>query len=175
MLEFARWKYVAMALVLILSLLYSLPNLYPKDPAVQVSANRGGKVDQALVTRVETLVKSKQIATKAIEIEGENLVVRLPDIDRQTEAADLIRPELGPSYNVALNLASTVPAWLQAIKGKSMSMGLDLQGGVHFLLEVDGKAALEKRSEGYVDSIRSVLRESQIAFTSASRVGTGIV
>jgi len=175
MLEFARWKYVAMALVLILSLLYSLPNLYPKDPAVQVSANRGGKVDQALVTRVDTLVKSKQIPTKAIAIEGENLVVRLADIDRQTEAADLIRPELGPSYNVALNLASTVPDWLQAIKGKSMAMGLDLQGGVHFLLEVDGKAALEKRSEGYVDAIRSVLRESQIPFASASRVGNGIV
>lgn len=175
MLEFARWKYVAMAIVLILSMLYSLPNLYPKDPAVQVSANRGGKVDQALVTRVDTLLKSKQIPSKSIAIEGENLVVRVTDIEHQTQAADAIRPELGSAYNTALNLASTVPGWLQAIKGKSMAMGLDLQGGVHFLLEVDDKAALEKRSEGYVDSIRSVLRESQIPFASASRVGTGIV
>jgi preprotein translocase subunit SecD len=174
MLEFARWKYVAMAFVLLLSLVYTLPNLYPKDPAVQISANRGGKVDAALVTRVSNLAKTHKLPTKTIAIEGSNLVVRLSDIERQTEAADLIRPDLGPSYNVALNLASTVPSWLQAIKGKSMALGLDLQGGVHFLLEVDDKAALEKRSDGYVDSIRSVLRENQIAFAGVTRTGTGI-
>ena len=90
-----------MAIVLVLSMLYALPNLYPKDPAVQISANRGGKVDQALVTRVDALATSKQLATKSVAIEGDNLVVRLANIDHQTQAADLIRPELGPAYNVA--------------------------------------------------------------------------
>jgi preprotein translocase subunit SecD len=174
MLEFARWKYVVMAIVLLLSAVYSIPNLYPKDPAVQISANRGGEVDQALLTRVDGLMKSHKLPSKSMAIEGETLVVRLNDIDHQTQAADLIRPELGTTYNVALNLASTVPQWLQAIKGKSMAMGLDLQGGVHFLLEVDDKAALEKRSEGYVDTIRSALRENQIPFAGVSRVGNGI-
>jgi preprotein translocase subunit SecD len=174
MLEFARWKYVVMAIVLLASALYSLPNLYPKDPAVQVSANRGGEINQALVTRIDTLMKSRKIATKSIAIERDKLVVRLPDIDRQTQAVDAITPELGTTYNVALNLASTVPGWLQSVGGKSMALGLDLQGGVHFLLEVDEKSALEKRSEGYVDSIRSLLRENQIPFTSALRSGTDI-
>ena len=172
MLEFARWKYVVMAIVLLASALYSLPNLYPKDPAVQVSANRGAAVDQALVKRIDTLMKARKIATKSIAIERDKLVVRLPDIDRQTEAVDAIAPELGTSYNVALNLASTVPGWLQAVGGKSMALGLDLQGGVHFLLEVDEKAALDKRSEGYVDAIRALLRDNQIPFTAATRNGT---
>jgi preprotein translocase subunit SecD len=172
MLEFARWKYVTIAIVLLLSALYSLPNIYPKDPAVQISANRGGSIDAALVTRVSTLLKSSQVPTKQVEIEGKNVVVRLLDSDQQTRAADLIRPELGPSYNVALNLATTVPQWLQSINGKSMALGLDLQGGVHFLLEVDEKAALEKRSEAFLDEIRTVLRENQIPFTSVTRVGT---
>src|SRR5204862_7709805 len=111
MLEFARWKYVTIAILLVLSLVYSLPNLYPKDAAVQVSANRGGKVDQALVTRVSALAQAHHLPTKKVAIEGNNLLVRLSDIERQTEAADLIRPELGSTYNVALNPAPTVPAW----------------------------------------------------------------
>ncbi len=144
MLEFARWKYVLMAIVLVLSTLYSLPNLYPKEPAVQVSANRGGSVDDALDGRVEALLKAGSLPVKSVAIEGENLVVRLADVDQQTRAADLIRVELGSAYNVALNLASTVPQWLQAVRGKSMAMGLDLQGGVHFLLEVDEQSALDQ-------------------------------
>ena len=172
MLEFARWKYVTITIVLLLSALYSLPNIYPKDPAVQISANRGGNIDAALVTRVATLLKSNKVPTKAVAIEGKNVVVRLLDNEQQTQASDLIRPELGPAYNVALNLATTVPQWLQSINGKSMALGLDLQGGVSFLLEVDEKAAIEKRSEAFLDEIRTVLRENQIPFTAVTRAGT---
>jgi len=174
MLEFARWKYVTIAIVLLLSVLYSLPNIYPKDPAVQISANRGGSADQALVTRVSTLLQANHIPTKRVDVEGKNVMVRLLDSELQSKAADLIRPDLGPTYNVALNLAPTVPQWLQAINGKSMALGLDLQGGVHFLLEVDEKSALEKRSEGFLDEIRTVLRDNQIPFTSVTRLGTVI-
>ena len=174
MLEFARWKYVIIAIVLVLTALYSLPNLYPKDPAVQISANRGAVIDAVLDTRVENLLKANNMAFTRSEIEGDTLVVRVANTDVQAKASALVRDELGSGYTVALNLATNVPAWLQAIGGKPMSLGLDLQGGVHFLMEVDEKSAIEKRSEGFLDSIRGVLRENQIVYSNAARSGTRI-
>ena len=174
MLEFARWKFVVIAIVLIFTTLYSLPNLYPKDPAVQITANRGAPLDAALITRVRTTLKANSVATTRVAIEGSNLMVRLPSIDVQTKAANALRPALGSNYTVALNLASTVPGWLQWIGARPMSLGLDLQGGVQFLMEVDEKAAIEKRSEAFLDEIRTVLRENQIAYETVTRTGTGI-
>jgi preprotein translocase subunit SecD len=174
MLEFARWKFVVIAIVLFLTALYSLPNLYPKDPAVQITANRGAPLDAALVSRVQTLLKANGLGYKSVAVEGSNLMARVASVDIQTKAANLIRPELGSGYTVALNLASNVPGWLQAVGGKPMSLGLDLQGGVQFLMEVDQKAAIEKRSEGFLDEIRGVLRENQIAYESVSRTPAGI-
>ena len=174
MLEFARWKYVIIAIVLVLTTLYALPNLYPKDPAVQISANRGAVIDAVLDTRVENLLKANNMAFTRSEIEGDTLVVRVADTDVQAKVSALVRDELGSGYTVALNLATNVPNWLQAIGGKPMSLGLDLQGGVHFLMEVDEKSAIEKRSEGFLDSIRGVLRENQIVYSNAVRNGTRI-
>jgi preprotein translocase subunit SecD len=174
MLEYARWKYVLIVFVLVLTAVYSLPNLYPKDPAVQITANRGAAVDAALVSRVETLLKLNKVPVKRIDIEKSSLVVRLNSAGVQATASNLIRDTLGSGYTVALNLASTVPHWLEAIGGKPMSLGLDLQGGVHFLMEVDEKAAIDKRSEGYLDEIRGVLREHQIPYIDVSRQDGGI-
>ena len=174
MLEFARWKYVVIAVVLIFTALYSLPNLYPKDPAVQVTANRGAVLDAALVSRVETLLKANSLPFKRVALDGPDLMVRLDSTDLQAKAANLIRPTLGSGYTVALNLASNVPGWLQAIGGKPMSLGLDLQGGVQFLMEVDEKAAITKRSDAFLDEIRAVLRENQIAYTAVTRDAAGI-
>ena len=174
MLEFARWKYVVIAVVLIFTALYSLPNLYPKDPAVQITANRGAVIDAPLVTRVQTLLTANKLPYQKVAIEGSSLIVRVANTDVQARASNLIRPTLGSGYTVALNLASTVPSWLQAIGGKPMSLGLDLQGGVHFLMEVDEKAAIEKRSEAFLDEIRAVLRENQIPYTAVTRSPTGI-
>src|SRR5688500_16702572 len=103
MLEFARWKYVVIAIVLLFTALYSMPNLYPKDPSVQISANRNAPVDAALVTRVDTLLKASKVPTRSVAIEGKNLIVRLDSVERQTTAANLLRPELGVGYTVALN------------------------------------------------------------------------
>ena len=175
MLEYSRWKYAVFAIVLFLSALYSLPNLYPKDPAIQVSANRGAVVDAALKTRVEGLLAAKGIAWSRSEIDEDKLVVRVANADLQAKASNVVRPELGSGYTVALNLASNVPEWLQGIGGKPMSLGLDLQGGVHFLMEVDQRAAIAKRSDGFTDEIRSVLRESNIPYTSVDRDGQGIL
>ncbi len=174
MLEFARWKYILIGVVLFFTTLYSIPNLYPKDPAVQIIADRGATMDSALQARVAGLVKGAGINARQVAIEDGNLLVRLNSTDAQSKAADVIRPALGTGYTVALNLANTVPQWLQWLHARPMSLGLDLQGGVHFLLEVDQKAALDKRNEAFVDEIRSVLRDNQIAYTTVSRTPAGI-
>ena len=162
MLEYARWKYVVALIVLLASALYALPNLYPEDAAVQITANRGATVDEALDTRVEGLLRDAGIATKSVAIEGENLMVRLESED-QLRAAELLRPALGDSFTVAQNLASTVPDWLSTVGAQPMRLGLDLQGGVHFLLQVDQQAALEARENTFAEQIRVVLREERIA------------
>jgi preprotein translocase subunit SecD len=174
MLEFARWKYIVIAVVLLFTAVYSIPNLFPKDPAVQVTANRGAPLDAALETRVETLLKANGITPMRSEIEGDSLIVRVPSTEVQGRAAALVRPELGSNYTVALNLASNVPGWLQAIGAKPMSLGLDLQGGVQFMMEVDQAAAVNKRSDAFVDEIRTVLRENQIAYNAVNRGPAGI-
>ncbi|MAL04053.1 MAG: protein translocase subunit SecD [Arenimonas sp.] len=174
MLQYATWKYVLAAILIALSALYSLPNLYPQDPAVQVAANRGGSIDEALLIKVKAALDQQGIDPKAVAIEDERLVVRTTSPGDQTRAADLLRETLGSQYTVALNLASTVPEWLGALGARSMSMGLDLQGGVHFLLEVDQQAAIDKRSNGFADEISGVLRDGKFAYTSVSRTADGI-
>jgi preprotein translocase subunit SecD len=161
MLEYARWKYVVALIVLLASAIYALPNLYPQDAAVQITANRGFAIDEALDARVEGLLKDAGIPVKSVAAEGDNLMVRLDGAD-QLRAAELLRPALENGYTVAQNLVSTVPGWLDAISAQPMRLGLDLQGGVHFLLQVDQQAALEKREGTYAEQIRVVLREQKI-------------
>ena len=161
MLEYARWKYVVALIVLLASAIYALPNLYPQDAAVQITANRGFAIDEALDARVERLLKDAGIPVKSVAAEGDNLMVRLDGAD-QLRAAELLRPALENGYTVAQNLVSTVPGWLDAISAQPMRLGLDLQGGVHFLLQVDQQAALEKREGTYAEQIRVVLREQKI-------------
>jgi preprotein translocase subunit SecD len=140
MLTFARWKYFVILLVLVVSVIYALPNAYPQDPSVQISAARsdGIQVNASLAKKVESLLSQAKIPSKSIKIEDQgNLLVRLEDTDQQTRAADLLRPQLGNDYVVALSLAPTAPAWLEFLRAKPMPRGLDLQGGVHFVMQVD--------------------------------------
>ncbi len=174
MLEFPKWKYAVMFLVLFASALYSLPNLYPKQPAVQISVTRG-TLEDGLAARIEQRLKAEGIAGASVGPDGDGLIVRLPGTDAQTKAAEALKQELGSRYTVALNLASSVPAWLSGLGGKPMTLGLDLQGGVHFLMEVDQKAALEKRENAYLDEIRGALREAKLGDYDASRGVDGIV
>jgi preprotein translocase subunit SecD len=172
MLEFPRWKYVVILLVVLVSTLYALPNIYPQDPSVQITANRGAAIDDALRQKIEATLSKAGIATKSVEVDDGNMLVRLPGLDEQTRAADTLRPALGDSYVVALNLASTVPSWLEALHARPMLLGLDLQGGVHFLLQVDQKAALEKRFEAYAEDIRVALRDARVGYESVERQGS---
>ena len=175
MLEYARWKYIVAAIVLIVATIYSLPNLFPQDAAVQITANRGNTVDAALRERAQGVLEKNQIPFKRIDLEERDLLVRLQDGSQQLRAADALRGELGDGYVVALNLASTVPPWLDAIGARPMLLGLDLQGGVHFLMEVDQKAALEKRENGFAEDIRVILREAEVRYTAVNRTANGIV
>jgi len=170
MLEFPRWKYLVIVCVLLISALYALPNAYQKNPSLQITpASSMVGVDSALGQRVEGLLRDAGVTPVAMETSDTMLLVRLHDSDAQTRAADALRGELGENYAVALNLASTVPGWLAVLGGKPMSLGLDLQGGVHFVMQVDQLAAVQKRLDGYADSIRSLLRDARIAYSSVER------
>jgi preprotein translocase subunit SecD len=169
MLEFPRWKYFLILAVLAIGVLYALPNAYQKDPAVQITANREGALDDALRTKVQDQLAQAGIAAKSVAIEGNSLMVRLPNLEAQSKANNALRTTLGENYTVALNLASTVPNWLARLGGKPMVLGLDLQGGVHFVLQVDQKAALEKRVDAYAEDIRVTLRDNRIAYQSVER------
>ena len=176
MLEYSRWKYLVILIALALSLLYSVPNVFPQDPAVQVTANRGTNVDAALQQRVEAALKKAGVPLVSSEIGKDgNLLVRTASDDDQARASQVIRDELGSGFVVALSQASTVPAWLQAIGAKPMSLGLDLRGGVYFEMQVDKEAALAKRFEATAEDMRVLLRDNRIRYTSVEPRKDGTV
>ncbi|HEX7990720.1 MAG TPA: protein translocase subunit SecD [Stenotrophomonas sp.] len=172
MLEFPRWKYFLILIVLAVSALYALPNIYQKDPSVQITANRGGQIDDALQERVNKALGEAGVTAKSVEKEGENnLIVRLTSLDAQSRANEVLRETAGENYTVALNLASTVPDWLANLGGKPMVLGLDLVGGVHFALQVDQKAAVDKRFEAFTEDVRTTLRDNRVSYRSVERRG----
>ncbi|WP_407351983.1 protein translocase subunit SecD [Luteimonas sp. R10] len=175
MLEFPRWKYVLILAVVLVSALFALPNIYPQDPSVQITAQRGAAVDARLRQTVDEGLQEAGVSPKAIDVDGDTMLVRLFDLEAQTRAADALRSQLGEDYVVALNLASTVPDWLTAVGAKPMLLGLDLQGGVHFLLQVDQRAALDKRIEAYAEEARATLRENRIRYQSVERRADGSI
>jgi len=176
MLEYSRFKYAIILIVFAFSLLYSLPNVFPQDPAVQVTANRGSKVDAALQKQVESALKKAAVPFQSSVIgKDDNLLVRVGTSDTQAKASKVIHDELGSGFVVALNEASTVPGWLQAIGAKPMFLGLDLRGGVHFLMQVDRQAALKKRFDSTAEDIRVLLRDNHIRYTSVEPDATGLV
>ncbi|HUD42564.1 MAG TPA: protein translocase subunit SecD [Dokdonella sp.] len=178
--DFPRWKYWLVALVILAGLIYSLPNIFLQEPAVQVSANRGATIDDALREQVQGVLETAKLPFDSIKIEGERLMVRVETLDLQNKAADTIKSAFaekgeGDKYVVALNLASTVPGWLRAIGANAMPLGLDLQGGVSFLMQVDQKSVLEAQELRYVGDIQSTLREKGIRAKSVSRGTQGLI
>ncbi len=170
MLEFPRWKYALILVVLVLAALYALPNAYQKNPSVQITPSTSeARIDEALKARVDGLLTAAGVTPIGTEMDEDHLLLRLSDSDAQTLASDTLRPVLGENYSVALNLASTVPDWLDNLGARPMTLGLDLQGGVHFVMQVDQAAALQKRVEGYADGIRTVLRDARIGYSSVER------
>lgn len=164
--RFPPWKYALLVIVLGVGLTYALPNLFGDDPAVQVSSLRGFELEADLPNRIELLLGGADIEFRSIEAEPQRLLIRLDNPDRQARAADLLRDELGRNYVVALNLAPATPAWLRALRAEPMVLGLDLQGGVHFLMQVDMDAARTQQLERFTSDIRTVLRQGNIRYRS---------
>lgn len=163
--RYPLWKYLLIVLVLLFGLIYSLPNLFPEDPAVQISSDRGDlTLSAAQQQRLEDALASADIEVKAIEEAPNSMLIRLRHADDQIPARDLVSETLGDDYVVALNLAESTPDWLAALSAKPMTLGLDLRGGVHFLLEVDMKAAVSQRLEVNASAIREQLRDERIRY-----------
>jgi preprotein translocase subunit SecD len=173
--DFPRWKYALVVIVLLLGIVYALPNVFPAQPAVQISGNRGATVDVALKTRVEGILAAAKTPASVIDVDAKTsrLLARFATPDAQTRASDALRTSLGDTYTVALNQASTVPAWLQSINAFSMPLGLDLQGGVHFLMEVDQGAVVDTQETRYADDIRALLREKKVSYDAVNRNARG--
>ncbi|MDW2980748.1 protein translocase subunit SecD [Rhodanobacter sp. KK11] len=168
--DFPRWKYVLVALVMLFGVIYALPNAFPPVPAVQVTANRDAPpINQAVQQKVAAALAAKKIAVTDVFVEGDQLLATFANSDVQKSGADEIKAALGDGYTVAFKLQSNVPGWLSAIGARSMPLGLDLQGGVHFLMQVDQKDAIEKQENSYADDIRSLLRQKNIRYESVTR------
>lgn len=167
--RYPAWKYLLIIVVLIVSTLYALPSLYPDEPAVQISgANAGTQIDQSVIQKAEQILKSDDIVTHDNTFNNNAALLRLSSTDAQLKAQESLRTGLGEDYVVALNLAPTTPLWLQKIGAKPMKLGLDLRGGVHFLLEVDMDKAVAQRMETSATDLRRQLREAKIKFNSLS-------
>ncbi|TSA48904.1 MAG: protein translocase subunit SecD [Nitrosomonadales bacterium] len=170
--RYALWKYIMIAVLLVLGALYSLPNFYGESPAVQISAAKStAKADAALLGEVETALKQEKLAYQTAFLDASGVKVRFADTDAQLKAKDLLQGKLGKDFVIALNLLSRSPDWLRSIGAQPMYLGLDLRGGVHFLLQVDMKAALDKALERYVGDLRTSLREKRISYNGIARQG----
>ena len=174
------WKWAILVIVLLVGALYSLPNFFGETPAVQVSAVKSGvKIDDAVAQRVEQALAAASLTAERVAVEGTSVRARFDTLENQLKAKDVIQKALvpdanDPSFVVALNQISRTPAWLSAIHARPMFLGLDLRGGVHFMLQVDMQAALTKKAEAYSGDIRTALREKNVRHSGISRDGQTI-
>ncbi|CAN7627296.1 protein translocase subunit SecD [Acidovorax sp. LjRoot129] len=174
------WKYAILVIVLLVGALYTLPNFFGEAPAVQVSSAKATiKVDAAMQQRVEETLKAAGVTPDFVALEGNSVRARFDTPDNQLKAKDALQKALVPdandaSYIVALNLVSRSPLWLKALHANPMYLGLDLRGGVHFMLQVDMQAALTKKAESYAGDIRSALRDKTIRHGGITRDGQNI-
>jgi len=172
--QYPAWKYILIVVVVLIGLIYSLPNIYGEDPAVQLSWTAKDLTDESARGRVETELNTAGFKPKAVEATPGRLLLRFGSVNDQLAAADVLKDKLADDFVVALNLAPTTPAWLQAINALPMYLGLDLRGGVHFLMEVDMDAAVEKALERYESDVRDLLREKKIRYISVRVSGNQV-
>ena len=174
--RYPAWKYVLILVVLVVSTLYALPSLYPDEPAVQISgAKAGTQIDAGIVQKAEQILTTENIATHDNSFSNNAALLRVDSSEAQLKAKEALRRGLGDEYVVALNLAPTTPEWLQKIGAKPMKLGLDLRGGVHFLLEVDMDKAIAQRMETSATDLRRQLRDNNLKFNSLNLSNNTIV
>lgn len=172
--HFPLWKNIIIILILALAVIYSLPNFFGEDPSVQLSPSRGAVLDQALVSKTEKTLADAGLKPKTVELTEKRLLIRFTDTEAQLKASDALKASYGDRFTVALNLAPATPAWLRSIGAAPMYLGLDLRGGVHFMMQVDMEAAIKQAEERHAEDIRTLLRDNKIHYSSVDRNERGI-
>lgn len=172
--QYPIWKNLLILVVVLGGILYALPNLYGEDPALQISYARGGTLTQETVNQVLGVLQAAGLSPKGTEQTENRLLIRFSDTETQLEAVDLVKQTLGTDYTVALNLAPSTPPWLRALDAQPMYLGLDLRGGVHFLLEVDMEAAVRQAADRYAEDLRGLLREARIRYLTINAERSGV-
>lgn len=179
--RYPLWKYALLAFTMVLGLIYTIPNFFGEAPAIQVSSGKATlKLDSSMVDRVSTLLSEANIKADFVQFEGNSVKARFANTDLQIQAKDVVSKALNPdvgdeSYIVALNLVSRSPTWLTSLRALPMYLGLDLRGGVHFLMQVDMKAVLAKRTEALAGDVRTLLREKDVRHSGIARDGNQLV
>ena len=168
--RYSIWKYILILLLVGAGGLFALPNIYGKDPALQISSSRA-EISELTEFQVSSALDEAGIAYKATDVRTENLIIRFNDEETQLKARAIVEQSLGRNFVVALNLAPATPAWLQRLGAEPMFLGLDLRGGVHFLMEVDMDAAIAKAEDRYMSDLRSQLREDRVRYRTITRAG----
>ncbi|QPR29501.1 protein translocase subunit SecD [Edwardsiella hoshinae] len=168
--RYPLWKYIMLIVALVIGLLYALPNLYGEDPAVQITGARGVAASESTLVQVRDVLEKQHIPSKSIALENGAILARFTDTDIQLRAREALVDTLGDKYVVALNLAPATPKWMEMIGAEPMKLGLDLRGGVHFLMQVDMDTALSKLQEQTMDTLRSDLREKGIAYSTIRKL-----
>ncbi len=173
--RYPLWKYALIVIALVVGVVYTLPNFFAEVPAVQVSTSKANvKIDTSTLQTVVDALKAANIAFKGEAVDATGVKVRFADPDTQLKAKDVLQQKLGDNYIVALNLLSSSPAWMASIGALPMYLGLDLRGGVHFLLQVDMKAAIDKAADRYLTDIRSLMREKKVQYSGIAREGPNV-
>ena len=178
--RYPLWKYVILGIALLVGLLYTLPNFYGEAPAVQISAGRStSRVNADMVARAQQVLQSAAIKPDLVQFDGSSVRARFTDTDTQFKAKDALNKALNPdvsdpAYVVALNLVSNTPKWLQSLHALPMYLGLDLRGGVHFLMQVDMRGALKQAVDTYASDTRTALREKRLRFSGITREPNGV-
>jgi preprotein translocase subunit SecD len=174
--KYPMWKYAIIVIALVVSVIYASPNLFGEVPAVQVSGARATvKVDEPLMKSLEDALKAAGVPPQASELTEQSIHFRFADIGAQLKAQGVLQGKVGPNHVVALNLVPNTPHWMQLLNAKPMSLGLDLRGGVHYLLKVDMDSAKTKSVERYLSDIRSLLRDKKIYYSGIARDGERVV
>ena len=168
--KFPLWKYLLVLVVLVVGILYASPNLYGRDPAIQVSGTKGTDADLSVLDKVNATLKEHNVTVKSSKLEDGQILVRFKNVEDQLKAQDLLRDSLSEDYISAINMAPAQPEWLKSLGGNPMKLGLDLSGGVHFTMEIDMATAVDTQLEQMEQDFKSDLREEKLRYRTIRRV-----
>ena len=172
--QYPAWKYLLLIFVLVVGVIYALPNLYGADPSLQISGSRNHEVDDTVAARLTSVLETADISVKEVESAPDKLLLRFNDTEAQLKAVDYVKSELGTGYIVALNLAPAIPAWLESFNALPMYLGLDLRGGVHFLMEVDMETSVKQAIQRYSGTLKTLLREEKLRYAMLRAEDQGV-